>query len=195
MVGAVPAYTYPQGYMRMKVKISFGTRQIYMLCGLAVGVFVALIMKEVPSKQELAGGFMHAFPAEFSASAIRRAVTFQFLPAILIALSGAMLFCRGLGTLLLSARAALDGFIFVGFFRAAYPHDAIFYIICVYLAVIEGAALLALNSMSRMAQRFLADARRENADPPVLRYALEQSFYCGLIFALYLMRGTVVLLF
>lgn len=176
-------------------KLVFGDRQIYMACGSAVGIVAALLLKETPGISDLAGGFMHAFPAHFSFPALRNAVLWQLLPAVLIALSGGMLFGRALCTALLAVRCMLDGFAIVCFYRAVGEHDAIFYIVWIYLAVFEALGVLCMNTMARLAEMYLSACLDGKGRPALGRYLVHEGFYCGLIFVLYLMRGTVVLLF
>ena len=114
---------------------------------------------------------------------------------LLVALSGGMLFCGILCTLLLSLRCALDGYILCSFFRAAQERDAVFVIVFLIVSVIEALSVLSVNSMAFMAQRFMKKAKNGVTGKTVLRYAAGQFFYTGLIFVLYLIRGTAVLLF
>lgn len=179
----------------MKGKIIFTAKQIYMACGLLIGVFAALFSKEVMSLGDLGGGFMHAFPAFFSPGSIRSAILLQLCIPVLVALSAWTLFCAPFCTLMLSLRCALDGFVLCMFVRASTYHDAVFFIVFACLLIFEGLSVLCINSMAYQACRFLLLAKSGKAKKAIPRYVLGQCFYCGLIFVLYLARGTTVLLF
>ena len=178
----------------MSLKLRFGKRQLCMTVGASVGALVALFSQSV-SVGRIAYGFAHAFPARFSLAEISNALLWQFLPLLLLYFSGFMLICRAFDTLVLSLRALICGFVCVMLLKTDAEKDALFFIVFFMFVLFEAVTLALMNSMGRLAEMFFLYSAAHSYKTALLKYSIDQLFFCGAAILLYLMRGSAVLLF
>ena len=160
------------------------------LFGMLLGGLAALCIGEFPSTIELAGGYMHAFPAEYTFHSFSAALLYRFAPVLCLYLGGFGALCLLCGAGVLFFKGFLNAGGCLLLFRSC-GHGEGFFFLFFLLCLIGLLDLAFYYSCSRLSLLFWEATRKRCSKKALKQYTLDLLFFTGLIFFFYLLQGCI----
>ncbi len=162
-----------------------------MLLGVLAGMGAAHLVEQPPSVSSLAGGYMHAFPGDFSAHDLSKALLYQFAPLFVMYLGAYGKLSEPICLVVLFMRGFASGAGCLLFYRGC-EKTGVFSLLFFLLCVMELLMLAFYHSCGKLSLFFSKAIEKGMKKNAVKVYTLDILFFVGMILAFYLLRGCVV---
>jgi hypothetical protein len=162
--------------------------------GALCGALPPLLFSRSPEAEAFAGGFAHAFPADFSPKQLALAIFFQALPMLVIYYSGFGVLVRESSAAVIFIRAFFAGYCTVLASELGDLKDPLFLLLLLFFILFELLTVSFHASFAHLARAFSRGILKKRSKKAIRSFTADLLFFYGLILFFYIARGFAVAL-